>query len=200
MEPKKAPKKSEEIAKRSSPNGDVISDTTSHAIDSIKSWRQIFEILDYEIKIFPHDVDNKLRDIAESKLHKIAVRPQLTTYNDMISWALERTNVKMRRIMDSWWVIISSFRPEYVQVMYKLCPSPKYVYNQDFLSNFQRKECFEAGQTYPHIIKEWWWNEEKFRADTHGVYTMASSNEYMIYVAMMLCILFGKKIPTHFPT
>jgi hypothetical protein len=75
MAPKKASKKSEENAESSSPKGDVISDTTPHAIDSIKSWRQIFENLDYEIKNFPHDVDNKLRDIAESELHKIATRP-----------------------------------------------------------------------------------------------------------------------------
>jgi hypothetical protein len=55
MVAKKAPKKSEEIAKSSSPDRDVISDTTPHAIDSIKSWRKIFETLDYEIKNFPHD-------------------------------------------------------------------------------------------------------------------------------------------------
>ena len=72
MAPKRATEKSEEVAKISSPDGDVIFDTLPHSIDSIKSWRQIFETLDYEIKKFPHDVDNKLRDIAESKLHKIA--------------------------------------------------------------------------------------------------------------------------------
>jgi hypothetical protein len=42
MEPRKAPKKSEEAAKISSQEEDVMSDTTPHAIDSIKSWRQIF--------------------------------------------------------------------------------------------------------------------------------------------------------------
>jgi hypothetical protein len=83
--------------------------------------------------------------------------------------------------------------------MYKLSPSPKYVYNKDFVSNFQRKECFESDQTYPDLIKDWWRNEEKFRADTHGIYATASLNEYMIYVAMMLCRLFSKKSPTHFP-
>ena len=154
MAPKKAPKKSEEVAKRSSPDGDIIYDTIPHAIDSIKSWRQIFETLDYEIKNFPHDADNKLRDIEESELHKIATRPWLTTYNDMISWAIERTDIQTRSIMDSRGVIICSFRMEHVQVMYKLSPSPKYVYNQEFLSNFQRNECLEADQTYPDIIKD----------------------------------------------
>jgi hypothetical protein len=39
----------------------------------------------------------------------------------------------------------------------------------------------------------------KIQADTHGIYTTTSLNEYMVFVAMMLCRLFGKKIPTHFP-
>jgi hypothetical protein len=75
MAPRKEPKKSEEAAEISIPEGDIISNTTPHAIDSIKSWRQIFEILDYEIKNFPDDFENKLWDIAESKLHKVATRP-----------------------------------------------------------------------------------------------------------------------------
>jgi hypothetical protein len=52
---------------------------------------------------------------------------------------------------------------------------------------------------YPDIIKDWWRNKANFRADTHGVYAMASLNEYMVYVAMMLCRIFGKESPTHFP-
>ena len=60
MAPKKATKKNEEVAEVLSPNRDVVSDTIPHAIDSIKSWRQIFKTLDYEIKNFPHDDDNKL--------------------------------------------------------------------------------------------------------------------------------------------
>ena len=66
------------------------------------------------------------------------------TYKDIISWALERTNMQTRIILDSQGVIIGSLKLEHVQVMYKLSPSPKYVYNQEFVSNFQRKESLEA--------------------------------------------------------
>jgi hypothetical protein len=92
-----------------------------------------------------------------------------------------------------------SFRPEHIQVMYKLSPNSKYIYNAEFVSEFQRKECTESDQTYPGIIKDWWGIPTKFRADTHGIYATAPLNEYMVYVALMLCRLFGKKIPTHFP-
>ena len=91
MAPKRVLKKVEGTNESTGIEVDVIFDTTPHAIDSIKSWRQIFENLDYEIKNFPHDSENKLRDIAESKLHKVATCPRLMTYNDMISWDLERT-------------------------------------------------------------------------------------------------------------
>jgi hypothetical protein len=53
MAPKKGPKKSEDTTEISIPEGDFISNTTPHAIDSIKSWRQIYENLDCEIKKFP---------------------------------------------------------------------------------------------------------------------------------------------------
>jgi hypothetical protein len=86
MAPKKGPKKSEDIAEISSPEGDVISDTKSHAIESIKSWRQIYENMEYEIKNSPNDSENHLQDIEESELHKIVARPRLMAYNDMISW------------------------------------------------------------------------------------------------------------------
>jgi hypothetical protein len=195
MAPKKAPNKSEDTEEMRNPEGDIISDTTPHAIDSIKSWREIYELLDYEIKNSPADSENHLRNIAESELHKIAAHPRLMAYNDMINWVLEKVDISTRSILNDQAIVIGSFRPEHIQVMYKLSPNPKYIYNAEF----QRKECTEANQTYPNLIKGWWRCPSKFRADTHGNYATASLNEYMVYVAMMLCRLFGKKNPCHFP-
>jgi hypothetical protein len=48
------------------------------------------------------------------------------------------------------------------------------------------------------LIKDWWARLEKFRADTHGIYSTASLDAHMIYVAMMLCIIFGKESSSHF--
>jgi hypothetical protein len=195
MAPKKAPNKSEDTEE-----GDIISDTTPHAIDSIKSWTQIFEFLEYEIKNSPTDSENHFRDVAESELHKIAVCPQLMAYNDMINWSLEKVDIPTRSILNDQGVVVGSFRPEHIQVMYKLSPNPNYTYTAEFLAEFQRKECTEADQTYPDLIRKWWRCPSNFRADTHGVYATTSFNEYMVYVAIMLCRLFGKKNPCHFPT
>jgi hypothetical protein len=82
--------------------------------------------------------------------------------------------------------------------MYKLSPVSKYIFNAEFVEEFQRKECTELDQTYLGIIKDWWGIPVKFRADTHGIYSTTSLNEYMVYITMMLCRLFGMKSPTYF--
>jgi hypothetical protein len=109
--------------------------------------------MDYEIKYSLSDSENHLRDIEESELHKIATCPWLMAYNDMISWALEKVDIPTRSILNDQGVIISSFKPEHIQVMYKLSPNPKFIYNAEFIAKFQRKECTEADQTYPDLIK-----------------------------------------------
>jgi hypothetical protein len=116
----------------------------------------------------------------------------------MIAWALDKVDVPTRSILNEQGAVIGSFRPEHIQVMYKLSPNYRHTFNSEFLVAFQRKECIEAGQTYPDMIRGWARDENKFRADLHGIYARASLNEYMVYVAMMLCRLFGRKDPCHF--
>jgi hypothetical protein len=120
-------------------------------------------------------------------------------YNDMISWDLEKTNIQSRSILNNQKFVVDSFRPEHIQVMYKFSPTSKYIYNDEFVEESQRKECTEFNQTYLGIIKEWWGIPTRFRADTHGIYSTAPLNEYMVCIALMLCGIFGRKIPTHFP-
>ena len=57
-------------------------------------------------------------------------------YNDMISWALEKVDIPTRSILNDQRVIIGSFRPEHIQVMYKISPNPKFIYNAEFIAEF----------------------------------------------------------------
>jgi hypothetical protein len=84
------------------------------------------------------------------------------------------TDVKTRSIMNHQKVVADSFRLEDIQVMYKLSPISKYIYNVDCVKVFQRKKCTEIDQTYLDIIKAWWGIPVKFRADNHGVYATTS--------------------------
>jgi hypothetical protein len=175
-------------------------------VDAIKTWTQVFDVLEHEIINCPDDsveedddsYTTKLRHVAQSELHKIVARPRIIPYNDMISWALEHVDIQTRSIINHQQVVVGSFRPEHLQVMYKLSPTPKYTYNAAFLLEFERKECTQYARNGHDIVKTWWGHPEKFRADAHGMYATTSLDAHMLYVAMMLCHLFGKKNPTHF--
>ena len=80
----------------------------------------------------------KLRYIAQSELHKIAMRPRLMPYNDMIGWALENVDISTRSICNSQKVVVGSFRPEHIKVMYKLSLIFKYSYNVEFIMEFDQ--------------------------------------------------------------
>jgi hypothetical protein len=120
------------------------------------------------------------------------------SYNDMIGWALEYVDISTRSIYKSHKVVVGSFQPEHIQVMYKLSLVFKYSYNTAFIMEFEKLECTQYEKNYLDLIKDWWENPEKFRADTHAIYATALLEAHMIYVAMMLCIIFGKKSSTHF--
>jgi hypothetical protein len=153
--------------------------------------------MENELKYMDNGADNHLQDITETELHKVVARPRLVSYTDMITWALDKVDVPTRSILNEQGVVIGSFKPEYIQVMYKLSPNYRQTYNTEFVAAFQRKQCVEGGQTYPDMIRGWVRNENKFRANEHGIYAIASLNEYMVYLAMMLCRIFGRKDPFH---
>jgi hypothetical protein len=122
MAPHKTAKASGES---SNPNTDVFSDTLPRTINSVKTWTQVFDILQYELINCPDDLGDEATEtqatrykyVAQSELHKIATRPRLMPYNDMIGWALENVDISTRSICNSQRVAVGSFRPEHFQVM-----------------------------------------------------------------------------------
>ena len=93
MEPRKTTKKSDEASEGSNPNSNVLLDTTPHDVDLIRSWMQIFEILEREVINCPDDSGDEKNDktgtklgvIAEVELNKIATCLNLMPYNDIIN-------------------------------------------------------------------------------------------------------------------
>jgi hypothetical protein len=69
----------------------------------------------------------------------------------MIGWALENVNVATRTIYNAHKVVVGSFCPEHVQVMYKLSLSFKHTYNVDLLKRFEEEECPEGVNNYPDL-------------------------------------------------
>jgi hypothetical protein len=139
----------------------LVLDTTPRAIDTAKSWTQVFGILEHALINCPEysgDEVNKthatkLRDIAQLELHKIVAQPRLMLYNDMIGWALENVDIQTMRIFNSQKVVVGSFRLEHIQVMYNISPDFKHNFNVAFMLEFQQQECIQYEKTYPDIIK-----------------------------------------------
>jgi hypothetical protein len=140
----------------------------------------------------------KYKIVAQSELHMIATRPRLLPYNDMINWVLENVDILTRTIFNSQKVAIGSFWPEHLQVMYKLSTTPNFIYNANFLVDFDKKECSQYGKNLLGLIKDWYSRPEKFIVDSNGVYTVVALEIHIIYIEMMMCRLYGKENMTHF--
>jgi hypothetical protein len=110
----------------------------------------------------------------------------------MIGWALDHVDIPIRTIFNSQKVVVRLFRPEHIQVMYKLSATSKFIYNANFIVNFNNKECDHYGKSLFGLIEEWCSCPEKFRAESHGVYSISSLEPKFMYIAMMMCRIYGK--------
>jgi hypothetical protein len=131
-------------------------------------------------------------------MHKIAARPCIFPYYDMIRWALDHADIPTRTIFNEQKVAIGTFRPENLQEMYKLSPTPNLTHNVGFLEGFKNKECEHFGKILSDLNKDWVSHLAKFRADTNGIYSISSLVPQFMYIAMMVCILYGKEETSHF--
>ena len=104
----KAAKKLDASGDDSNPNADVLSNRTLWVADAIKTWMQVFDVLEHEIINCLDDSteedDNsyttKIKDVSYSEMHKIVLQPRIIPYNNMISWALEYVNIQTRSIIN----------------------------------------------------------------------------------------------------
>jgi hypothetical protein len=72
MEPQKMMKNPDATSEDSNPNVDVLSNTTMRAMDTVKSWTQVFEVLEHEIINCPEDSAEEEDDTYATKLRHIA--------------------------------------------------------------------------------------------------------------------------------
>jgi hypothetical protein len=202
MAPRKAAKANVEVAGQGSDN---VSDTSPRSVDSVPSWSFVSDILQSELVNYSDSDDNEKDDlntkykiVVQSGMHRVATRPRLLPYYDMIRWALDHIDLPTRTIMNDQRVTVGTFRPEHIQTMYKLPTTSEYTYGAEFLEEFKEKECTQYDKTMPSLIKDWVSRSAKFRANDQGVYSIASLEPQYKYVAMMTCRLFGREDTSHF--
>jgi hypothetical protein len=160
MAPRKAAKANVEVAGQGTDN---VADTSPRSVDSIPDWSFVSNVLQAELVDYSDDSDDIERDdlhtkykiIVQSGMHRIATRPRLLPYYDMIRWALDHVDLPTRTIMNNQRVTVGTFRPEHLQTMYKLPSTSEYTYGAEFLEEFKQKECVQYDKTMPGLIKDW---------------------------------------------
>jgi len=148
MAPHKDGKKKDASTSDFNPSTNILSDTTSWITYAIKSWKQVYDILEHVILIYPDDFSEEedesfsvnIRFLAHSELHRIVSRTKIVPCNDMIFWSLEHIDIKTISIINYQKTFVDSFRPRDLKVTYKISSTPKNTYTETFLLDFERKE------------------------------------------------------------
>jgi hypothetical protein len=206
MAPRRAAKANVEVAAQGPDN---VSDTSPRTGGSVPTWSFISDILQSELvnysdsddddnNIVKDDLNTKYKTIVQSGMHLVATRPRLLPYYDMIRWALDHVDLPTRTIINDRRTTVGTFRPEHIQSMYKLPATSEYIYGNEFLEEFKKKECVEYDKTMPGLIKDWVSRPATFRANDKGVYSISSLEPQYMYVAMMTCRLFRREDTAHF--
>ena len=143
-------------------------------------------------------MSTKYKIVAQAEMHKIAARPRLLPYYDMVRWALDHVDLLTKTIFNEQRRAVRSFRPEHLQEMYKFSPTKNCIYNIEFLEEFKKKECKQFRKKLSNLTKDWVSHPAKFRAYTNGIYSISSLEPQFKYVAMMACRMYGKEDTTHF--
>jgi hypothetical protein len=174
MAPQKAAKANVEVSGQGSDN---VSDTSPRSIHSVPNWSYVSDILQAELVDYFDDSDDNEKDdlttkykiVVQSEMHRVAARPRLFPYYDMVRWTLDHVDIPTRTIINEQRVTIGTFRPKHLQTMYKLPMKADYTYGVEFLDEFKEKECEQYDKTMSSLIKDWVSNTPKFRVDTHGI-------------------------------
>ena len=89
MAPRKATKVNVEVTGQGSDN---VSDTSPRSVDSVPNWSFVSDILQSKLVDYSDDSDNNEKDdlntkykiVVQSGMHRVAARPRLFPYYDMV--------------------------------------------------------------------------------------------------------------------
>jgi hypothetical protein len=89
MAPRKASKASVEVSGQGSDN---VADTSPRSVDSVPNWSFVSDVLQAELVDYSDDssdnekddITTKYKIVIQSRMHKVAARPRLLPYYDMV--------------------------------------------------------------------------------------------------------------------
>ena len=142
MAPWKASKASVEVSGQGSDN---VADTSPRSVDFVPNWLFVYDVLQAELVDYfddssdneKDDITTKYKIVVQSGMHKVAARPRLLSYYDMVRCELDHVDIPTRTIINEQKVTIETFRPEHLQAMYKLPTMYDLTYDAEFLEYFK---------------------------------------------------------------
>ena len=126
------------------------------------------------------------RDASCSFLHRIAARPKILPYTDMIKWILDDAELHHRQFKVQGHGPLGSFVAQDLKLMYHL-PEPQATYNAEFVEKFAAENPDLSDTT-----KEWSRRDEPLKKDKNGMYSTGSLTSPYCFAAAMLCRIFSK--------
>lgn len=130
--------------------------------------------------------DASITELACSFVHRIATRPKLIPYTNMVKWILDNTDISNREFKTIGQEAIRSFTPDNLRLMYHLL-EPQVTYNRQFVDKFVKEN-----EDRMDCTKNWSNNDERIKKDNKSMYSTTSICSPFCFVAFMLCRLFGK--------
>ena len=107
----------------------LYADTACNKDAGITTWEGMYNLLEEENPVVlkvtattgsSNTSQATLREMACSFLHRIAARPRILPYTDMVKWVLDSTDISDRQFRTPSQGLIGSFTTEDVRLMYKL--------------------------------------------------------------------------------
>lgn len=126
-----------------------------------------------------------LEELACSFLHRIAARPKIIPYTDMVKWILDSAEIKNRKFKVHGQGLIGSFVAQDLKLINHL-PEPQATYNTQFIVKFVKEN-----QNLSETTKYWSRKDEPLKKDKHGMYSTGSLTSPYFFAAAMLCRIFG---------
>jgi len=113
----------------------LIRDTTCTG-PSKTSWESIYNLLEAEDpEVIEEEkgtsdssdkLENTLKDLACSFLHRIAAHPRILPYNDLVRWVIKSINITNREFLTADGRMFGSFKAEDIKNMYHLAEPEKH--------------------------------------------------------------------------
>ena len=105
-----------------------------------------------------------LTELECSFLHRIAARPKILPYMDMVKWIIDHDDISNKEFKTWNQEVMGSFTPGSLRHIYHL-PEPQASYNKQFVEKFTKEN-----EDFADCTKNWSTKEEPLKKDKNGMY------------------------------